>query len=208
MKALRDALAGLAFLASVVSETVWTLVARLRLWTHGASVGRGLRVRGPLHLHCHRSAAIRIGHGCRIQSGFSRNPVGGFTPMALWVGPRGTLTIGNGVGLSNSTIVCLHAVSIEDEAYVGGGCRIYDTDFHPIDPEDRLKTPGGGQGMPVRVGRRAFVGGHSLLLKGSMVGAAAVVGAGSVVRGRIPAGEVWSGNPARYQRTLRLEATA
>lgn len=207
MKARREVLAGLAFLASVASVALWTLLARLRLWAHGASVGRGLRVRGPLHLHCHRSAAIRIGNDCRIQSGFSGNPVGSFTPMALWVGAGGTLTIGNGVGLSNSTIVCLHAVSIDDEAYLGGGCRIYDTDFHPIDPEDRLRTPGGGRGVPVRVGRRAFVGGHSLLLKGAMVGAAAVVGAGSVVRGRVPPCEIWTGNPARYQRTLRLEAT-
>jgi acetyltransferase-like isoleucine patch superfamily enzyme len=208
LKARRQLLAGLAFLASLVSVTFWTLVARVRLWALGARVGRGLRVRGFLHLHCHRSGAIRIGNGCRIQSGFSGNPVGGFTPMALWVGPGGMLTIGNDVGLSNATIVCLHAVSIEDEAFVGGGSRIYDTDFHPIDPEDRLKTPGGGRGRPVRVGRRSFVGAHSLLLKGAMVGATAVVGAGSVVRGRIPAGEVWTGNPARYQRTLRLEATA
>jgi acetyltransferase-like isoleucine patch superfamily enzyme len=50
----------------------------------------------------------------------------------------------------------------------------------------------------VVVHRRAFVGGHSILLKGSSVGEAAVVGAGSVVRQAIPALQVWAGNPARF----------
>jgi acetyltransferase-like isoleucine patch superfamily enzyme len=50
----------------------------------------------------------------------------------------------------------------------------------------------------VTIHRRAFVGGHSILLKGSSVGEAAVVGAGSVVRSAVPALQIWAGNPARF----------
>jgi acetyltransferase-like isoleucine patch superfamily enzyme len=186
-----------------ISVAFWSSIARLTLWAHGARVGRGLRVRGALRLHCHRTGSIRIGDDCRIQSGFAGNAVGGDGRMAIWVGPSGRLTIGRSVGLSSSTIVCMNTVTIEDGALVGGGARIYDTDFHSLDPLER--TSAGNPGVrtaPVVIGRRAFVGGHTILLKGVHVGADSVVGAGSVIRGNVPAREVWAGNPGRRIRSL------
>ena len=35
---------------------------------------------------------------------------------------------------------------------------------------------------------------------------AAVVGAGAMVRSRVPPGQVWAGNPARFVRDLRMPA--
>jgi acetyltransferase-like isoleucine patch superfamily enzyme len=131
--------------------------------------------------------------------------------MAIWAGPRARLTLGDRVGLSNSTIVCCDAVTIEDDVFLGGGSKIYDTDFHSLDPEER-SLPGnrGARTAPVTIHTRAFVGGHCLLMRGSSVGAGAVLGAGSVLRSRIPAEEVWAGNPAQLVRPLgrraRLEA--
>ena len=208
MKSLRSSLAGAAALRAVLAVRFWSLVARVRLRAHGASVGRGLRVRGPLHIHCHRTGAIRIGADCRIQSGFAGNPVGSGSRMAIWVGPGGCLALGDRVGLSNSTIVCMSAVSIEDDAFVGGGSGIYDTDFHSLHAGERgrLGNPG-ARTAPVSVGRRAFVGGHSILLKGVAIGEEAVIGAGSVVRSHVPAREVWAGNPAVFLRELRVEAS-
>jgi acetyltransferase-like isoleucine patch superfamily enzyme len=156
-----------------------------------------------LRLHCHRTASIRIGDHCRILSGFAGNPVGGGSRMAIWVGPGGRLDLGHRVGLSNSTIVCMRAVSIEDEALVGGGSQVFDTDFHSLDPEERTRAAHPrARTAPVTIGRRAFVGGHAILLKGSTVGEGAVLGAGSVLRSRVPDGQVWAGNPARFLRRL------
>jgi len=76
VSALRLALAAAAVLRARASVAWWTLVARARLRAHGAAVGRGLRVRGPIRLHCHRTGTIRIGDHCRIQSGFAGNAVG------------------------------------------------------------------------------------------------------------------------------------
>ncbi len=208
MKTLRLALAGAAVLRARASVAWWSLVARARLRAHGAAVGRGLRVRGPIRLHCHRTGTIRVGDDCRIQSGFAGNAVGGGSRMAFWVGPGARLELGRRVGLSNSTIVCLRSVTIEDEALLGGGSAVYDTDFHSLDPDERSR-PGnpGARTAPVRVGRRAFVGGHSIVLKGTTIGDGAVVGAGSVVRGQVPPGQVWTGNPARFVRQLELAST-
>ena len=150
---------------------------------------------------------IRIGDHCRIQSGFAGNPVGGNGRMSLWVGPGASLTLGHRVGLSNSTIVCLQSVTLEDDVFIGGDSKIYDTDFHSLDPRERL-SPGnpGSRTAPVVIRRRAFVGGHSILLKGTSVGEATVVGAGSVVRSAVPALQVWAGNPARFLAPLPASA--
>jgi acetyltransferase-like isoleucine patch superfamily enzyme len=210
MRALRHALAAGALVRSVVSIRFWSLVAYLRLRAHGAVVGPGLRVRGPLRLHCHRTGSIRIGENCRIQSGFAGNPVGGSARMAIWVGPGGRLSLGDRVGLSNSTIVCMRAVSIDDDVFLGGDSKVYDTDFHSVLAEERRRRGNpGARTAPVTIQRGAFVGGHCIVLKGSTVGEESVVGAGSVVRSAIPAREIWSGNPARFVRALpRAEAPA
>jgi acetyltransferase-like isoleucine patch superfamily enzyme len=204
MSLLRLALDAWAVLAAHLSTALWTAVARVRLRAHGARVGRGLRVRGPLRLHCHRRGAIVIGRACRIQSGFAGNAVGGNGRMALWVGADAVLTIGDRVGLSNATIVCLRSVTIGDGALVGGDCKIYDTDFHSLDAAERTR-PGnpGARRAPVSIGARAFVGAHAVVLKGADVGEEAVVGAGAVVRGTVPPGEVWAGNPAAPLRRPR-----
>jgi acetyltransferase-like isoleucine patch superfamily enzyme len=197
MRALRFSLAAAGLVRASISTWFWSAVAYARLRAHGARVGRGLRVRGPIRLHCHRTGTIRIGERCRIQSGFAGNAVGGGGRMAFWVGRDARLTIGDDAGLSNSTIVCLREVTIGDRVFLGGDSKVYDTDFHSLDAGERSRAGNpGARSAPVVIGSNVFVGGHSILLKGVVLGEAAIVGAGSVVRGRVPAGQLWAGNPA------------
>lgn len=49
---------------------------------------------------------------------------------------------------------------------------------------------------PIRVGANTFVGMNSLILPGSDIGCNCVIGAGSVVRGKIPDNSIVMGNPA------------
>jgi maltose O-acetyltransferase len=53
----------------------------------------------------------------------------------------------------------------------------------------------------VRIGRNVFIGTHSVILPGTTIGDDAIIGAGSIVRGEVPAGTVWAGNPARQIAT-------
>jgi acetyltransferase-like isoleucine patch superfamily enzyme len=190
--AIADAVSGLL-------ATWWaTHLTWLRLKLRGAQVGSGLRTRGLIDLHIHRNAQVCIGPNCRFKSGFAENAVGGFRRLGIWVGPGGQLTLGRGVGISSSTIVCMQAVTIEDEVYIGGDCNIYDTDFHSLIPEARLARPDNTvKTAPIVIRRRSFIGGHSVILKGVTIGEAAVIGAGSVVTTNVPPGEIWAGNPAR-----------
>jgi len=54
-----------------------------------------------------------------------------------------------------------------------------------------------------RIGRRAKIGANSTLLPGVVVGADALVGAGSVVVRNVPEGKVVVGNPARIIKDIR-----
>lgn len=181
-----------------LATAFWSGLTYSRLRLRGAQVGTGLRVRGAIDLHLGRRAIMRIGPRCRFKSGFAENAVGGYRRLGIWVFNDGNLTIGAGVGISGSTIVCAREIIIEDEVNIGGGCNIYDTDFHSTVPEARLAQPDTDvRSKPIVIRRRSFVGGHSLILKGVTIGEAAVIGAGSVVTNDVPAGEIWAGNPAR-----------
>jgi maltose O-acetyltransferase len=68
---------------------------------------------------------------------------------------------------------------------------------HPRDAAER--AAGLESGRPIRIGRNVWIGGGAIVLLGVSVGDDALIGAGSVVTGDIPAGAVASGNPARVQ---------
>ena len=50
----------------------------------------------------------------------------------------------------------------------------------------------------VYIGKRAYIGMNTLIVKPVNIGEGAIVGAGSVVTKDIPPYEVWAGNPARF----------
>lgn len=182
----------------------WTLIGRARLRVLGrAQLGRGVRVAGPLRVWVSPGGKLSIGSGVRFVCGLRYNPVGHDSMNVLWVGPRGVLEIHDGAGLSSTTIVARGRVEIGQDTFVGGGCRIYDNDFHSLDPAIRVHGADDDVRVkPVRIGSACFIGGYSIILKGVTIGDRSVVGAGSVVTRSIPPDEIWAGNPAVFVRPL------
>jgi acetyltransferase-like isoleucine patch superfamily enzyme len=180
--------------------SAWT---RVQLWCWAAEVAGSVRCSGPVRLAVR--GRLKIGRNVRVNSG-PANYVGGDRRMAIWVGRDGRCVIGDGCALSNSTIVATESVEILAETFIGGGCNIYDTDFHHVDASGRLaNAPAAAPRAAIRIGPRAFVGGHVTVLKGVTIGEGAVVGACSVVTRDVPPGEVWAGVPAKFIR--KVEAT-
>jgi len=108
------------------------------------------------------------------------------------------------LSMSNSAIVCVNSITIGDNVMIGGSCKIWDTDFHPIDPDMRKKDPNKNfKSRPIIIKDNAFIGGCSIILKGVTIGENAVIGAGSVVSKDVPANEIWAGNPARFIKKVQ-----
>ncbi len=149
------------------------------------------------------SGGVVIGSGTKINSSKYKNIIGGDTRTSIIVHKGAKLRIGGNVRISNSTIQCSRSISIGSYTMIGGSCKIWDTDFHSIDPEIRKNTPNNGAlSGPVEIGENVFVGGFSIILKGVKIGDNAVVASGSVVSKSIPPGEIWGGNPAKFIRKI------
>jgi acetyltransferase-like isoleucine patch superfamily enzyme len=152
-----------------------------------------------------RDGKCVIGHSFRSNNREMANPIGRFHACSLIVGRKGVLIVGNNVGMSSTAIVCHDKIEIGDNVNLGGNVVIYDTDFHSLNPKDRLIHSVdilNARTKPIKIGNNVFVGAHSTILKGSTIGDNTIIGACSVVTRDIPANEIWAGNPARKIRNI------
>lgn len=163
--------------------------------------GNNLRINGRIFCVSNSKDGIVIGDHVSINSSRSSNPIGGDAKTILFAKGNGKIRIGNNCGISNATIFATDSITIGDNVRLGGGTKIYDTDFHWLDLEKRLNAEG-GVSKPVIIEDGAFVGAHTIILKGVTIGKESVIGAGSVVTKSVPAGEIWGGNPAKYIRSI------
>lgn len=85
-----------------------------------------------------------------------------------------------------------------------GGTCVYDTDFHSLDPLIRASSDDTKHRVekPVLIKSNAFIGAHSIILKGVTIGENSIIGAGSVVTKSVPDNQIWAGNPARFIREI------
>jgi maltose O-acetyltransferase len=91
-------------------------------------------------------------------------------------------------------------IRIGSDCLFGAEVQIFDSDFHQLDPAQRVGgTP---QTAAVEIGDNVFAGMGVKILKGVTIGSDSVIGAGSVVTKSIPAGVIAAGNPARVIREL------
>jgi maltose O-acetyltransferase len=105
------------------------------------------------------------------------------------------IRLGRGAFLNfNCVVLDVTEVTIGEGAQIGQAVQIYSAD-HPRDPAQR--RDGLEFGRPVRIGRNVWIGGGAIILPGVSIGDDAVIGAGSVVTRRVPAGATVVGNPAR-----------
>jgi acetyltransferase-like isoleucine patch superfamily enzyme len=144
-----------------------------------------------------------INKGVKINSKYSKNPIGGQCFSSFYIMKGGHLEISENAGISNSAIVCANKIYIGEGVNIGGDCKIYDTDFHPLEYKDRISnTHNKIKTAPISIEEGVFIGGGVLILKGVSIGERSIIGAGSVVTKNIPANEIWAGNPAKFIRKL------
>lgn len=148
-----------------------------------------------------QSGRFRFGEGVVINSSFESNPVGGERTVLLFKGPDALIEIGDRTGISNAMIAAYERVSIGADVNLGAGCKIMDTDFHPLDLRERIANINIPH-RPVTIEDGVFIGTEAIICKGVTIGRESIVAAGAVVVKNIPPGEIWGGNPAKFIRKL------
>ena len=145
---------------------------------------------------------IIIGRALELRSWFGCNPLGLRRVVLSTRSSVARIVIGDNVGISGASIVAERSVTIGDRVRMGANSTIVDTDFHPINPDERSLSPSTGATAAVTIEDDVFIGMNVLILKGTTIGRGSVIGAGSVVSGVIPANSVAAGNPVRVIRSI------
>lgn len=117
-------------------------------------------------------------------------------PNSVFYYPR-NVRIGEDVFINRGVFVVAPArVSIGDAVLIGPNVVINSGNHRFGDPRKRIRDQGHDL-KPIEVGNDVWIGANSCILAGAIVEDGAVIAAGSVVRGRISAGSVVGGAPAR-----------
>lgn len=172
---------------------------------HNVKYGEKLISNGFAIIQKSKEGKITIGHMFSMNNGISFNQIGHNQPCYLISYKKGSIIIGDNVGISSTAIISFDSITIGNNVKVGGGTVIYDSDFHSINYKERCSIPEDTNNVitkSVLIGDNVFIGSHSIILKGTVIGNNCVIGAGSVVRGVIPENQLWAGNPAKFVREL------
>lgn len=153
-----------------------------------------------------RGGIIIIGDNFSMNNGMANNQIGyGNTPCVL-IANNGEIVIGNNVGISQASLIAYNGkIRLGNHTILGGGVKIYTTDFHPIDYSLRRNYASNVSSMQcadVSIGEDSFIGAGSIILKSVTIGDRVIIGAGSVVTKSIPSNSIAAGNPCRVIRTL------
>lgn len=159
-------------------------------------------INGKIYCVSEKKGNIFIGNGCKINSSLKSNPIGGSCKTILYTRGNGKIEIGENTGISNAAIFSSNSIKIGNNVLLGGGTKIYDTDFHGVNYLNRYTSEEKVATSPVIIEDYVFVGAHTIILKGVHIGKGAVIGAGSVVTKNIPENEIWAGNPAKFIRKV------
>jgi acetyltransferase-like isoleucine patch superfamily enzyme len=125
------------------------------------------------------------------------------------VGERGRITIGDHCAFEEVFLICEREIRIGNRVVIGWRATIVDSDFHPLAPAERLEDVVAcspiGEGaarpaipcQPVVIEDDVWIGPNAVILKGTRVGAGAIVEPGAVVVRDVAPRTRVLGNPAR-----------
>lgn len=158
----------------------------------------GTLIRGPrafARFKSTRTLALVVGKNCTLDG------------VHFALNPDARLTIGDDCAFSGSLILVEAEITIGNRVVIGWNAVLSDSDFHPIDPDERRldaiacsTLPEGPRrhyaSKPVVIGDDVFVGHNATVLKGVTIGAGAFIEPGAMVTRDIPPGARVLGNPA------------
>jgi len=108
-------------------------------------------------------------------------------------GPNSNVTIGNGVGIFENTVINpSEPVNIGDNVGIGGDVMIW-THGAWLDVMQGFPAEFG----PVKIGKNVWLPARSIVLPNVEIGDNTVIGIGSIVNKNIPSGSLAAGNPCK-----------
>lgn len=148
---------------------------------------------------------IVIGKGVVLTSETESNPAGINHPVILATySKQSEIIIHDGVGMSGTSVNCVQSCEFCECAMLGANTNVWDTDFHPVDPEKRLVQQSimDAASAPIKIGKNVWLGAGTTVLKGVTIGENTVVGAMSLVTRDLDSNAVYAGVPAKIIKDI------
>ena len=175
------------------------------IWEDGdvppnVKIGQGSIITGDLafkRFHSQKGLGLSIGSSCTMHN------------VHFDVGIEGELTIGDYCYFTNTVLLCELEIHIGSYVMMGWNTTLADTDFHPIEPAQRIADAiacsplGKDRPRPAIIKKRivieddVWIGPNATILKGVHIGRGSLIEPGALVVSDIPAGARVLGNPAR-----------
>ncbi|PVB62262.1 acyltransferase [Labrenzia sp. 011] len=136
-----------------------------------------------------RGTLIRIGAGSIVDSFVKFKPAGG----------SGNVEIGDNVTLNSGCVIYTgNGLRIGNNVAIAANCTFAPVN-HAFEDRNRLIVEQGFQPSRggITIGDDVWIGANCVFLDGAVVNTGCVIGAGSVVKGTIPAYTIVAGNPLR-----------
>jgi len=186
-------------------QLIWSLFVPFYLKAKSISFKKNIKCYGFPIISKADESSIFIGNNVVLCSNSNFTALGVCHPVILRTLKKGAvLNIGDNVGISGATICAAKKIVIGDNVLLGANVIIIDTDFHATNPDNRRYNRDSEQTniKEVIIEDNVFIGTNSIILKGSYIGKNSIIGAGSLVSGKIPENSIAAGNPAKVVKYL------
>ena len=166
-----------------------------------AVCGHNTKVIGKVQIR-KEGGSVTIGRDCLIEG------------LLVTETPESRITIADNVYIGSGTVIdAVNHIEIGADVLISYHCTIADSDNHSLRASVRKKDLADWRNhqshdwstvstKPIRIGRSAWIGARSIILKGVEIGEGAVIGAGAVVTKNVPPFAIVGGNPAKVIRYL------
>ena len=139
--------------------------------------GQGILLDKPLKLRLSSGARVMLGD--RVESDGR---------VFITTDGYGRLNIGSGVYFNDGAVIsCLGKITIGENTLFGPGVKIFDNNHRFSREEGVSRECDAGC---ITVGRNCWIASDVVLLKGTDIGDNCVIGAGCIIRGKVPAGSL------------------
>ena len=183
----------------------YSFFGMLKCKLFGISMGENVSVLGNPILSRSPNDEICIGSNTSLISKSRFTALGVNKPVILrTLYPGAKIYIGKDCGLSGTVICSAEEISIGNNCLIGADVIISDSDFHPVNPENRRyerRKEKINYGK-VTIEDNVFIGTKSIIMKNVTIGKNSVIGAGSVVINSIPENVIAAGIPAKIIKPL------
>lgn len=176
----------------------YTIILKFLLVLNNVKFGKGLFTFNAIpDLQINRqSGLVLFGENFLINN---YTDVSWFCKSKIIVLKDASLIIGDNSGINGTLLYCSSHIEIGNHVKIGGGTRIFDTNFHSLDWRLRrdIRTDIDTRCSPIKIEDDVFIGAGCIIEKGVTIGARSIIAAGSIVVKDIPSDCIAGGNPCK-----------